>query len=57
MKKDEVSLEEMQALYQKVESQLDAVATTTDATDEKKASTKALLTDTLHAIQLAYGAE
>lgn len=57
MKKDEVSLEEMQALYQKVESHLDAVATTTDATDEKKASTKALLQDTLNAIQLAYGAE
>ncbi len=56
-KNDGVSKEEMDALYQKVETYVVAIETTTDTTQEKKVVTESLLEDTHRAITLAYSTE
>lgn len=56
-KTDDVSSEAINALYQKVEENVKAIETTTDITDDKKATTESLLADTYQAITLAYSTE
>lgn len=56
-KTDGVSSEAINALYQKVEENVKAIETTTDITDDKKATTESLLMDTYQAIMLAYSTE
>lgn len=55
LKADGLTREDLLALYGKVETNIKAVDTTTDKTNEKKAATIALLEDTRQAIETAFG--
>lgn len=55
LKADGLTREDLLALYEKVETNIKAVDTTTDKTNEKKAATIALLGDTRQAIETAFG--
>lgn len=54
-KLDAISQTEVEGLYNLVSTTVNSIQTTADKTDEKKATTIALLDDTMDAIKLAYG--
>ncbi len=54
-KTDEVSRDDILALYHKVENYLNVIVTTTDTTEKIKESTEGLMKDTLREITIAYG--
>ncbi len=56
-KTDGVSYEDITALCQRVDANLQAIETTTDTTGAKKAATLSLLQDTKNAIEIAYSTE
>lgn len=52
---DEVPQEDIEALYELISETVDSISTTTDKTEEQKASIQSLLDDTINAVDLAYG--